>query len=62
MESQGLATSELEPGDAPNDAKPDHGKVDNAKVDNDIIYRVTVDSDLAEDCCTFCQEEFKIGR
>ena len=51
----------MEPGDAPNDAKPDHCKVDNAKVDNDIIYRVTVDNDLAEDCCTFCQEEFKIG-
>jgi hypothetical protein len=53
MESQGLATSEL---DAPNDTKPDHDKVD-----NDIIYRVTVDSDLAEDCCTVCHEEFNKG-
>ena len=56
MESQGLPTSELEQGGAPNDAKPD-----NDKVDNDIIYRMTVDSDLADDCCTVCQEEFKIG-
>jgi hypothetical protein len=55
MESQGLATSELEHGGAPNDAKSD-----NDKVNNDIIYRMTVDIDLANDYCTVCQEEFKI--